>query len=75
MGFVPEQVKAQAERCFSCGNCVECDNCLLFCPDMAVVKDETSPTHYRVLEQYCKGCGCCVEECPRGAMGAKEERK
>jgi NADPH-dependent glutamate synthase beta subunit-like oxidoreductase len=75
LGFVPEQVQAQAERCFSCGNCVECDNCLLFCPDMAVVKDEASPTHYRVLDQYCKGCGCCVEECPRGAMGAKEERK
>jgi NADPH-dependent glutamate synthase beta subunit-like oxidoreductase len=75
LGLEAEQAQAQTERCFSCGNCVECDNCFYFCPDMAVVKDESSPTHYRVLDQYCKGCGCCLEECPRGAMGVKEETK
>ena len=26
-----------------------------------------------LVTQYCKGCGCCVEECPCGAMGTKEE--
>lgn len=75
LGLAPEQAQAQTERCFSCGNCVECDNCFYFCPDMAVVKDASSPVHYRVLDQYCKGCGCCLEECPRGAMGVKEETK
>lgn len=75
LGFDLEQAQAQTERCFSCGHCVECDNCFYFCPDMAVVKDESSPTHYQVLDQYCKGCGCCLEECPRGAMGVKEEIK
>ena len=75
LGLEAEQAQAQTERCFSCGNCVECNNCFYFCPDMAVVKDASSPTHYRVLDQYCKGCGCCLEECPRGAMGVKEETK
>lgn len=75
LGFSTEQAQPQAQRCFSCGNCIECDNCVYFCPDMAVEKDASSPLHYRVLERYCKGCGCCVEECPRGAMLMQEETK
>jgi Pyruvate/2-oxoacid:ferredoxin oxidoreductase delta subunit len=75
LALAAEQVQEQAERCFSCGVCVECDNCFYFCPDMAIVKESSSPLHYCVLDQYCKGCGCCLEECPRGAMGVKEEAK
>ncbi len=75
LGLSAEQAQAQAERCFSCGNCIECDNCFIFCPDMAIAKDSSVPLHYSVLDQYCKGCGCCLEECPRGAMGVKEESK
>ena len=75
LGFSAEQAQAQAERCFSCGNCIECDNCFIFCPDMAIAKNSSVPLHYTVLDQYCKGCGCCLEECPRGAMGVKEESK
>jgi NADPH-dependent glutamate synthase beta subunit-like oxidoreductase len=75
LGYSAEQARAQAERCFSCGSCLKCDNCFYFCPDMAIVKDSSSPVHYGVLDQYCKGCGCCLEECPRGAMGVKEETK
>lgn len=74
-GYSPEQVQSQAERCFSCGNCIECNNCFIFCPDMAIAKNSSLPLHYSVLDQYCKGCGCCLEECPRGAMGVKEESK
>jgi NADPH-dependent glutamate synthase beta subunit-like oxidoreductase len=75
LGFSAEQAQAQAERCFSCGNCIECDNCFIFCPDMAIAKNSSLTLHYSVLDQYCKGCGCCLEECPRGAMGVKEESK
>lgn len=73
IGFSPQQTQSQSERCFSCGNCVECDNCFYFCPDMAVVKDLSLAEHYRILDQYCKGCGSCVQECPRGAVVLKEE--
>ena len=75
LGFSAEQAQVQTERCFSCGNCIECDNCFIFCPDMAIAKNASLPLHYTVLDQYCKGCGCCLEECPRGAMGVKEESK
>lgn len=75
LGLTDEQASAQSERCFSCGACTQCDNCFIFCPDMAIVKDPSLPLNYQVLDQYCKGCGCCVAECPRGAVGAREETK
>lgn len=75
IGFTTQQAQTQAERCFSCGHCVECDNCFYFCPDMAVVKDASLAEHYHILDQYCKGCGSCVEECPRGAVVLKEETR
>lgn len=55
----------EASRCFSCGVCNNCDNCYNFCPDMAVIKTESG---YHVSLDYCKGCGICAEECPRGSL-------
>jgi NADPH-dependent glutamate synthase beta subunit-like oxidoreductase len=75
LGLQDTKALEQAKRCFSCGSCVECDNCAIFCPDMAIIKDKDAPLYYKVLEQYCKGCGCCLEECPRGCIGVKEETK
>lgn len=75
LGLSEEQAQTEAERCFSCGYCVHCDNCFYFCPDMAVVRKTTPGEVYSVLEQYCKGCGLCAEECPRGAVTLKEETR
>lgn len=62
----------EAERCFNCGLCNQCDNCRLFCPDLAVKKDSVS--HGRHIDyDYCKGCGICVVECPRNAMALEEQ--
>jgi Pyruvate/2-oxoacid:ferredoxin oxidoreductase delta subunit len=59
----------------TCGSCVECDNCLVFCPDVAVTHDARSRT-YSVDTLHCKGCGICVAECPRGAIVlAPEEQR
>jgi NADPH-dependent glutamate synthase beta subunit-like oxidoreductase/Pyruvate/2-oxoacid:ferredoxin oxidoreductase delta subunit len=68
------QAQMEAGRCFSCGTCVKCDNCFYYCPDMAVKKDPISQK-YIILDQYCKGCGLCVKECPRGAVALEEEGK
>jgi NADPH-dependent glutamate synthase beta subunit-like oxidoreductase len=38
----------EAERCFNCGICNQCDNCRLFCPDLAVVRDLGQPPASRV---------------------------
>lgn len=62
----------EAKRCFNCGLCNQCDNCRLFCPDLAVLREDTSQGR-RINYDYCKGCGICVVECPRNAMVLEEE--
>lgn len=70
-----QQARDESGRCLSCGTCLECDNCFLFCPDMAVEKKSGREVAYSVLEQYCKGCGLCVAECPRGVVRLTQEQK
>jgi len=62
----------EAERCFNCGLCNQCDNCHLFCPDLAVIRDKGGQGRH-INYDYCKGCGLCVVECPRNAMTLEEE--
>jgi ferredoxin len=31
-----KQAVAEAKRCMSCGQCFECDNCVVYCPQTAV---------------------------------------
>ena len=64
----------EAERCFSCGTCNECENCYVFCPDASVIKTEEVFSH-QVDYDFCKGCGICFSECPRGAISLKEESR
>jgi NADPH-dependent glutamate synthase beta subunit-like oxidoreductase len=72
IGFDLEQALTEAERCFSCGTCIQCDNCVHYCPDLAVKREEGG---YVVLTDYCKGCGICVKECPTGSMKMLEEAR
>ncbi len=72
LGLELERALAESERCFSCGTCVYCDNCVVYCPDMAVKR---GPDGYVVLADYCKGCGLCVKECPTGSMKMVEEAR
>ena len=71
-GLDAAQAIEEAARCFSCGNCIFCDYCFLYCPDMAVRRVNGG---YRIAEEYCKGCGLCVRECPTGSMVMREERR
>ncbi|HSG28196.1 MAG TPA: NAD(P)-binding protein, partial [Candidatus Krumholzibacterium sp.] len=71
-GYAPEHLEKEAERCFSCGVCNYCDNCWVFCPDVAIRRGETE---YEIDYDYCKGCLVCVEECPRDALSTREEGK
>ncbi len=63
-GWEAGRAAGEAARCFHCGVCTGCDNCLVFCPDVAIRKNQR-PYTYEVLDQYCKGCGICARECPR----------
>ena len=72
IGFDLEQTLSEAERCFSCGTCIECDNCVHYCPDLAVKREDGG---YVILTDYCKGCGICVKECPTGSMKMLDEAR
>ena len=68
IGFDLEQALAETGRCFSCGTCIFCDNCVNYCPDLAVKRLPDGGAGYVVDGDYCKGCGICVKECPTGSM-------
>ncbi|MFC1562437.1 NAD(P)-binding protein [candidate division KSB1 bacterium] len=73
-GVSPEEVIYEAERCFSCGFCTMCDNCVIFCPDIAIRRKEDG-SGYEIDYDYCKGCGICFEECPRGVISIERDMK
>ncbi|GBC60541.1 hypothetical protein DENIS_1498 [Desulfonema ishimotonii] len=60
----------EAGRCFNCGICNDCDNCRLYCPELAIYLNGSRCINL----DYCKGCGICVVECPRDAMSLEEEK-
>jgi NADPH-dependent glutamate synthase beta subunit-like oxidoreductase len=64
------QAVAEAKRCMSCGQCFECDNCVVYCPQVAVFKvpKAKSTTGRYVDTNYnkCIGCHICADVCPTG---------
>lgn len=58
---------AEAQRCFSCGVCNECDRCVKYCPEGILLREPTGEG-YRFDYEYCKGCGVCASQCPRGVV-------
>jgi len=64
------QAVAEAKRCMSCGQCFECDNCVVYCPQIAVKKvpKKEATTGRYVYTDYdrCVGCHICADVCPTG---------
>ncbi len=70
LGLDEKQTVAEAKRCMSCGMCFECDNCVIYCPQIAVKrtpKTESTMGRY-VYTDYdlCIGCHICADVCPTG---------
>ena len=63
-------IVAEAERCMSCGLCIECDNCVIYCPQDAAKKtpkaDYTTGRYVYTDYARCIGCHICAEVCPTG---------
>jgi 2-oxoacid:acceptor oxidoreductase delta subunit (pyruvate/2-ketoisovalerate family) len=66
LGLDLEKAVAEARRCFNCGVCNDCELCLILCPDVAITRRDGGG--FEIDLDYCKGCGLCAEECPRGAI-------
>ncbi|MGD8415045.1 MAG: NAD(P)-binding protein, partial [Candidatus Latescibacterota bacterium] len=69
-GLTCDQVQEELSRCYSCGVCDGCDNCYVFCPDVAITRENGV---YTIDYDYCKGCLICVQECPRGVLSTESE--
>ncbi|MCK5617973.1 MAG: FAD-dependent oxidoreductase, partial [Candidatus Krumholzibacteria bacterium] len=72
VGLTCDQVQDEMSRCYSCGICDGCDNCYVFCPDVAITRQDGV---YTIDFDYCKGCLICVQECPRGVFTTESEAK
>ena len=61
-----ETAYEEAQRCFSCGACTACGDCVVYCPEG--ILRHVGNTDCEIDEDYCKGCGLCVAQCPRSAL-------
>ena len=66
LGLSQEQTIAEAERCMSCGYCIDCENCWLYCSDQAITKPLQKGLLYGWKLENCTGCAKCADICPCG---------
>jgi NADPH-dependent glutamate synthase beta subunit-like oxidoreductase len=72
-GLDAVRMEEEISRCFQCGICTDCENCLDFCPDVSVLRDAKSGA-YSFHHDYCKGCGICSVACARNVIEMVRER-
>jgi Pyruvate/2-oxoacid:ferredoxin oxidoreductase delta subunit len=66
-GISQDQARYESDRCLSCGNCFECDNCLAACPEQAIIRLGRG-RRYKVDLDLCTGCAVCFDQCPCHAI-------
>lgn len=67
VGFSAEDAVAEAARCMSCGMCMDCETCWMYCSHNGFVKLPKGE-HYKLHLDLCNGCAKCVEACPCGYL-------
>jgi formate dehydrogenase major subunit len=69
-----EQARREAARCMSCGLCIDCQQCFMYCNVGGFTRiEEIQPGHYFALAlDACEGCGKCIEVCPCGYLEARD---
>lgn len=64
-GLSDAEAFEEAKRCMSCGMCMDCETCWMYCTNNCFVKLPKGQ-HYKVKLEVCNGCQKCAQECPCG---------
>jgi Pyruvate/2-oxoacid:ferredoxin oxidoreductase delta subunit len=69
------QAFEEATRCMSCGLCMDCQLCFMYCNAHGFARiEKTSPGQYFALAlDACEGCGKCIELCPTGYLEPRDD--
>lgn len=65
LGLSEEEALAETRRCMSCGMCMDCESCWMYCTNSAFERLPKGQ-HYRIKLELCNGCGKCADACPCG---------
>lgn len=65
-GFAGDQAMAEADRCFHCGHCRLCGNCVEDCPGYVLSMTDEGPKV--AYPEECWHCGNCRISCPSAAV-------
>jgi NADPH-dependent glutamate synthase beta subunit-like oxidoreductase/Pyruvate/2-oxoacid:ferredoxin oxidoreductase delta subunit len=60
-----EKVLTEAKRCMSCGMCMDCETCWMYCSNNCFVRLPKGE-HSHIKLEACNGCKKCAEACPTG---------
>ena len=63
--YAEAEALEEAKRCMSCGMCMDCETCWMYCTNNCFVKLPKGE-HYKVKLELCNGCKKCAEACPCG---------
>jgi NADPH-dependent glutamate synthase beta subunit-like oxidoreductase/Pyruvate/2-oxoacid:ferredoxin oxidoreductase delta subunit len=64
-GFAEAEAMEEAKRCMSCGMCMDCESCWMYCTNNCFVRLPKGD-HYKIKLEVCNGCKKCAEACPSG---------
>jgi formate dehydrogenase major subunit len=71
-----EEAQYEADRCLSCGLCIGCEQCWMYCNagGFVPVSQAETGTYYTLVTNICEGCGKCIEVCPTGFLSHSPTR-
>lgn len=65
LGLSEAEALEEAKRCMSCGMCMDCETCWMYCTNNCFVRLPKGE-HYKIKLEVCNGCKKCADACPCG---------
>jgi NADPH-dependent glutamate synthase beta subunit-like oxidoreductase/Pyruvate/2-oxoacid:ferredoxin oxidoreductase delta subunit len=66
-GLAQDEAIEEAKRCLSCGMCMDCESCWMYCTNNCFIRLPKGE-HYSIKMDLCNGCKKCAEGCPTGYL-------